>query len=108
MSVDKFFEVIFQKNVFLNLLVIKCVKVGVKCFVSEGIIPASSYVEKRATLSFKSKVLVKCKNVVTVAVWFVFKKVDEMSFKVRSFEFITLLDPIKVFIIVNLGFYFVL
>ena len=32
------FEVIFSKKVNFNLLVLKCVKVGVQCNISEGLI----------------------------------------------------------------------
>ena len=46
---------IFQKNVLLYFLVLKCVKVGKKCFVGEGLTPATSDVEKVIHLCFKTK-----------------------------------------------------
>ena len=57
------FEVIFQKNVLLYLLVLKCVKIGEKCFVGEGLTPATSDVKKVIHLGFKIKVLAKNKNI---------------------------------------------
>ena len=50
---------IFQINVNLKLTVLKCVKVGEKCFVSEGVTPASSNFKKFIILGCETKVSVE-------------------------------------------------
>ena len=42
---NQIFKMNFQNNVKLKLLVLKCVKVGEKCFISEGLTPTTSEVE---------------------------------------------------------------
>ena len=42
---NQIFKMNFQNNVKLKLLVLKCVKVGEKCFISEVLTPTTSEVE---------------------------------------------------------------
>ena len=58
-------KVIFQKNVYLKLLVLQCVKVGVIRVTSEGLTPTTSVVRRNAQSGCNLKAVSYYKNVVS-------------------------------------------
>ena len=84
---------IFQKNVYLKLLVLKCVMVGVIRVISEGLTPTTSVVRRIAQSGYNLKVVSNHKNAS-------FSTTQNKSFKmpsqVGSFQFISFQCCIRV------------
>ena len=77
---------IFQINANLKSTVLKCVKVGEKCFISEGVTPTSSNFKKVLKLGYETKVSVKYKNGAFSVKQNKDRKFHKRPSKVKSFQ----------------------